>query len=106
MLSSIQLQGKIKANADAILVLPPYYLAGVSEAGIAAFLRKVLAASRLPVFLYNFPANTSSLISPQMYAALAGEFPVLRGVKNTFEDIPLARQFKAAAPHLQVYLLP
>ena len=95
------LQGQ-RPLADAILVLPPYYLAGVSQAGIAAFLRPILQASQLPVFLYNFPANTNSLISPQLYAELAAEFPVLRGVKNTFEDIPLAKQFKDAAPHLQV----
>ena len=90
--------------ADVLLVLPPYYLAGVTEAGIAAFLRVILQASKLPVFLYNFPANTNSLISPQLYADLAHEFPVLRGIKNTFEDTPLAKQFKEAAPQLQVRL--
>lgn len=90
-------------RADAVLVLPPYYLAGVPEQGNAEFLRRVLAASSLPVFIYNFPANTNCLVSPGLYAQLAEEFPNLRGVKNTFEDTQLAKQFKDAAPELQVW---
>ena len=88
--------------ADAILVLPPYYLAGVTEEGIENFFRAILQESKLPVLLYNFPANTNSLISPEMYARLAQDFPLLRGIKNTFADIPLCVKFKEAAPHLQV----
>ncbi|KAK9791555.1 hypothetical protein WJX73_001960 [Symbiochloris irregularis] len=93
-----------QARADAVLVLPPYYLAGVPEEGNAAFLRRVLAASSLPVYVYNFPANTNCMVSPKLYAQLAQEFPNLRGVKNTFENTQLAKQFKDAAPQLQVYV--
>ncbi len=88
--------------ADAVLVLPPFYLAGVTEEGVEAFLRAVLEKSQLPVMLYNFPANTNSLISPAMYSQLATDFPLLRGIKNTFADIPLCLKFKKAAPALQV----
>ena len=78
-------------------MLPPYYLAGVTEAGIEAFFRAILARSQLPVLLYNFPANTNSLVSPEMYMRLAKDYPLLRGIKNTFADIPLATKFKQAA---------
>ncbi|KAK9818580.1 hypothetical protein WJX74_002946 [Apatococcus lobatus] len=90
--------------ADAVLVLPPYYQAGVTDEGIEEFFRTILKESELPVLLYNFPANTNSLISPEMYARLAKDFPLLRGIKNTFADIPLCTEFKEAAPHLQVYV--
>ena len=99
------MQGQ-QSIADAVLVLPPYYLAGVTEEGIENFFRAILQESKLPVLLYNFPANTNSLISPEMYARLAQDFPLLRGIKNTFADIPLCVKFKEAAPHLQVALLP
>ena len=36
-----------------------------------------------------------------MYGRLAKEYSNLRGVKNTFQDTPLAKQFKDAAPHCQ-----
>ena len=37
-----------------------------------------------------------------MYGKLAKEFPNLAGIKNTFQDTPLAKQFKDAAPDRQV----
>ena len=46
------LQGE-RSRADGVLVLPPYYLAGVPDAGVEAFLRRVLEASQLPVYFYK-----------------------------------------------------
>ena len=54
-----------------------------------------------PCSVCSFPANTNSLIPASMYGKLAKEFPNLRGVKNTFQDTPLAKQFKDAAPDRQ-----
>ena len=56
----------------------------------------------LPVYLYNFPANTGALISPELYAKLGKEFPHLQGIKNTFNDLPLSKRFKDALPDKQV----
>ena len=49
----------------------------------------------------SFPANTNSLISPALYGKLAKQYKHLSGIKNTFQDTPLAKQFKDAAPDRQ-----
>lgn len=49
------MQGQ-RTLADAILILPPYYHAGVPEQGIAAFLQQILEASPLPVYFYKYAA--------------------------------------------------
>lgn len=56
----------------------------------------------MPVYLYNFPANTGGLVSADLYGKLAKEFSQLKGIKNTFDDLPLSKSFKEKAPHAQV----
>lgn len=64
-----------------------------------------LQESTLPVYLYNFPANTGALISPELYSKLGKEFDQLKGIKNTFNDLPLSKKFKDALPDRQVKTL-
>lgn len=56
----------------------------------------------LPVYLYNFPANTGGLITEDLFKKLTQRFPQLKGIKNTFDDMPLQKKFKAATPDKQV----
>ncbi len=46
-----------------------------------------------------------NMIGPGLYARLAHDFPLLRGIKNTFDDVAMAQQFKYAMPDRQVLLL-
>lgn len=62
----------------------------------------VLQEAKVPVYLYNFPANVNTLISADLYSTLAKEFPQLKGIKNTFDDLPLSKTFKEKVPHGQV----
>ena len=62
----------------------------------------LLQEAHVPVYLYNFPANTGGLVDVDLYASLASEFSQLKGVKNTFDDLPLSKRFKAAVPGNQV----
>ena len=64
-----------------------------------------LQVSLLPVYLYNFPANVNSLISAELYSDLAKEFPQLKGIKNTFDDLHLSKTFKEKVPDSQVNVL-
>lgn len=54
------------------------------------------------MYLYNFPANVGGLVSAELYADLAKEFEQLKGIKNTFDDLPLSKTFKEKVPHAQV----
>jgi dihydrodipicolinate synthase/N-acetylneuraminate lyase len=97
--------GNVQARVDAALLLPPYYFSAVAEDGLERWLRNVLESAHQPVYLYNFPAHTGNMIGPGLYARLAHDFPLLRGIKNTFDDVPMAQQFKYALPDRQVMVL-
>ena len=67
---------------EAALLLPPFYFAKVTEAGLERWLRLVLEAAQLPVFLYNFPDHTGNFIAPDLFRRLTHDFPLLRGVQS------------------------
>nr|WP_280464533.1 dihydrodipicolinate synthase family protein [Nocardia cyriacigeorgica] len=47
-------------HADAVAVIAPFFFAGVDVVGVEAFFDQVLASTRIPALLYNFPATPSS----------------------------------------------
>lgn len=67
---------------EAALLLPPFYFAKVTDAGLERWLRLVLEAAQLPVFLYNFPDHTGNFISPDVFRRLTHDFPLLRGLPS------------------------
>jgi 4-hydroxy-tetrahydrodipicolinate synthase len=93
-----------KTVADAVLILPPYYFASATDAGLESFMKPLLERSHLPAYFYNFQVHTSNRISVDSYKRLAEEFDVVRGIKNTVPDVDTALPYKNAMPNLQVYL--
>jgi len=72
-------------------VLPPYvYSTDWREMGAHA--RAVIAATDLPVILYNNPVAYKTDFSPPQIAELAAEFPNLQAVKESSGDV---RRFAA-----------
>lgn len=53
-------------GADGVLVLPHYYLSGLSGPSLSAYLREIVEAASLPVILYNFPKHTGNPLTPQI----------------------------------------
>lgn len=97
----IELCGVAKENGyDSVLCPPPWYFRNASVAGIAAFFRRVLDASRLPVLLYHIPQLTGMPISDELLATI-GEHPNLAGIKDSTGDeaelARLSRHFKNKA---------
>ncbi|MCC6595308.1 MAG: dihydrodipicolinate synthase family protein, partial [Rhodanobacteraceae bacterium] len=80
-----------RLGARGLLVLPPYvYSSDWREMG--AHLRAVLAATALPVLLYNNPLAYRTDFSPEQVAELATEFPQVVAIKESSGDI---RRFAA-----------
>ena len=77
----IWLQGEPR-KVEAALLLPPFYFAKVTDAGLERWLRMILEVARMPVFLYNFPDHTGNFISPDLFVRLTRDFPLLRGASN------------------------
>lgn len=80
-----------RLGARGLMVLPPYvYSSDWREMG--AHLRAVLAATALPVLLYNNPLAYRTDFSPEQVAELATEFPQVVAIKESSGDI---RRFAA-----------
>lgn len=86
------------------LMLPPFYYANASDAGIVEFFKELLAYSAKPVLLYNFPRHTQVKIKPEVLRQLKRESARLVGIKDSGGDIEVSRSFKDTDDTLQVYI--
>lgn len=64
---------------------PPFYFRSAPIGGLAAFLKRVLAAAEIPVLLYHIPQITGVAISDRLLDELYGS-PHLAGVKDSTGD--------------------
>ena len=89
------------------LVLPPFYYKGVSDDGLRKFfgiLAEATAAKPVPLYLYNFPAMTGIVYTPELVAKLREDLgPRIAGLKDSSGDIPYATAVGAAIPNFDVF---
>lgn len=90
-----------------VLVLPPFYYKGVSDAGVIAYIGAIAeatAASGIPIYLYNFPALSGVPYTPKLVAALVNQFGArIAGLKDSSGDIPYAKEVAAISSALDVF---
>ncbi len=65
-----QSRAAAKAGADAVLVLPPYFVHS-TEAELAAHFAAVNQGTALPIVLYNIPGNAGNALTPGLVDRLA-----------------------------------
>jgi 4-hydroxy-tetrahydrodipicolinate synthase len=90
-------------GADALVVTSPYYFA-VDAGAQRRHVEAVVAATRLPVLLYNIPQCTHQPFAPETVAALAAD-PRVIGIKDSAGDAAVYRRFvavKQARPAFRV----
>lgn len=83
----------VGAGADALVVGSPYYYSG-GAAGQLRHVQAVLAATELPVLLYNIPQCTNSMLALETVAVLAHE-PRVMGIKDSSGDMVYFQQLLA-----------
>jgi 4-hydroxy-tetrahydrodipicolinate synthase len=95
-------------GCPAALLLPPFYMKGVSDEGLFRHYAAVIEAlgSRvLPLYLYNFPDLTGLTLAPELVRRLADAFPeVVVGLKDSSGDWSLSSRYLAALPDLDIFL--
>jgi len=93
-----------QAYADALLILPPYYYAGVGEKGLANYFEAALREAVQPIYLYNYPKHSGNALSPTLLSELDQRSFKIRGIKDSTGELENAKAIKNAFPSLEVYL--
>lgn len=81
-------------GANALMVLPPYYLKTDGE-GLVRYYGEIANAVKIPVMVQDAPALTAVAMPPSLLARMAREIPGVRYVK--VEAAPTAPKFSAVA---------
>ncbi|GGB07125.1 4-hydroxy-tetrahydrodipicolinate synthase [Macrococcus hajekii] len=92
--ASIEHSLKVKeADADAIMLITPYYNK-TNQRGLLAHFTAIAEAVQLPVVLYNVPARTNMTIEPETIKILA-EHPYIVALKDATGDMEYLKQVRA-----------
>ena len=83
-----------RAGAEAVLVLPSFFFPKPDARGLAAYFRRVLDASSVPVLLYSIPQFSGIPVTDEVLDLLAGH-PRLAGVKDSAGDWGRSCEFLA-----------
>ncbi|HEY3297402.1 MAG TPA: dihydrodipicolinate synthase family protein, partial [Armatimonadota bacterium] len=75
-----------KAGCSGLMVLPPYVYPG-DWREMKAHVSAVIAATTLPVMLYNNPIAYGTDFTPEQISELAAEHPNLEAVKESSTDV-------------------
>ena len=90
-------QDAARLGCQGLMVLPPYvYSSDWRE--MKAHVGAVMAATELPVLLYNNPLAYRTDFLPHQMAELAAEHPNLRGVKESSADVRRVTALRALLP--------
>ena len=80
----------VEMNCAGVLVLPPFYYQGVSDAGLFRSYAEIIEQvgdSRLKIYLYNIPQLTGIRITSELVEQLLREYPdCIAGLKDSAGD--------------------
>ena len=86
------------------LVLPPFYYKGVPDDGLAAYIRELVQAADIPLYLYHFPAMSGLPWHVALIKRLRDAFPGrIVGLKDSSGDMAFARSAAAIAADFAVF---
>jgi len=74
------------------LVLPPFYYKGVPDDGLVAYVDALVRATRIPIYLYNYPAMSGIQWHVGLLERLLKTYPSrIAGLKDSSGDMTYAR---------------
>jgi 4-hydroxy-tetrahydrodipicolinate synthase len=99
----------VDSGVAGILLMPPFFLKGVPDAGVLEFYRRVIdgvADARLRLVLYHIPQVSGVALAPAVVGALLEQYPdVIVGIKDSgCERAQSLRFAEAFMPPLQVWV--
>jgi len=99
----------LQAEAAGCLLMPPFFLKGVPDAGVLEFYRRVIdgvADARLRLVLYHIPQLSGVALAPAVVRALLEQYPgTVAGIKDSGCERAASLRFaEAFMPPLQVWV--
>ena len=91
------------AYCDAVMILPPYYYAGVRNDGLCRFYEEALSRNSLPTFLYNFPQHTGNRLDTELIEMLHDKGIQVTGIKDSSGDLQNALAYQSRFTELQIF---
>ena len=86
------------------LVLPPFYYKGVPDDGLVAYIDAIVRATRLPIYLYNYPAMSGLPWQVPLIERLRKSHPArIVGLKDSSGDMAYARAAAALGAEFAVF---
>lgn len=79
-----------KKGAEAAVVVSPYYFK-LDDESIYNYYATVAQCTKLPILIYNFPDRTNVNLSPELVLRLARDYPNIKGIKDTVDNISHTR---------------
>ena len=81
----------LEVGSAGVIMLPPFYYKGVSDAGLHGAYEEVIqrvGESRLRIYFYNFPFNSGVPISHELIEGLLAAYPgTIAGIKDSSGDL-------------------
>ncbi|TLP42344.1 dihydrodipicolinate synthase family protein [Cohaesibacter sp. CAU 1516] len=97
----------LEHGCNNILLMPPFFFKSLTDDQVFAFFSKVITEVNDPalqVYLYNFPAVTGVLISPNVIARLVEAFPTtIAGVKDSSGEWDYMMEIRNRCPDIAVF---
>jgi 4-hydroxy-tetrahydrodipicolinate synthase len=87
-----------KKNADALLIVTPYYNKP-SQNGLFAHYDAIANAVEIPIFIYNIPSRSVVNMEIDTFARLHEKHPHIKGVKDATKDLTLPTLMRAKLGH-------
>jgi len=99
----------LQVGAASCLLMPPFFLKGVPDAGVLDFYRRVIdriADEKLRLVLYHIPQVSGVALTPSVVSALLGQYPgTIVGIKDSGCERAASLRFaEAFMPPLQVWV--
>ena len=86
------------------LVLPPFYYKGVPDDGLVAYVDALVRVTRIPIYLYNYPAMSGIQWHVGLLERLLKTYPSrIAGLKDSSGDMAYARAAAALSSSFAVF---
>ena len=95
---------RLTNNADAFLVLPPYYYDQLDRSGLIDFFLKALDGVSSPTYLYNFPHYTKIQLLSEDVISILKTCENVVGIKDSSGNFETSKMFNSISPEFDVFV--